>query len=399
MKLFGKSCRLILIVLLNTIFLFSLQTSYSTTNLEVSTTNMGNTLYFSYVFNFSTSSPNSIIAIEKPEDSVFINAFDDEGIEYEPLVIGDFYRFELRNRDTTSFTIQFTSTQILRDLYEENEQLFYVNSNVDLDNITVNFDTVRPYSEILSVYPRNYEVIEDNTRIITFQEGSLNDNLFRINYESNDTMSIWIFVLLSIPILFFVILYISLKAKPNPKDKDLNNYIEKNKNKEVNENNSNTELRNTLSLDNENTNTTKNIVYSFENEEGLDKNTSMNNKSKNSVMDEEKEKSKTTKKNNISIKNNELEEYIQKYFTENEQDVIRIISNNEGLMQQEILDTLTIFTKSTLSKILSKLERKKMIERVKVGKVNKLFIGEDLKKLIKNEKEEDNTDDEEKMNN
>lgn len=409
-----------MLMLLSFVFVVSMQNSFANTTLEVSTTNMGDTLYFSYEFNFSTSSPSSIIAIEKPEDSIFINAFDNEGVEYEPLVIGDFYRFELNNRDINSYTIQFTSAQTLKDIYELDEQTFYVNSNIDLDAIIVNFDVIRSFNEILNVYPRNYEVSENETRITTIQEGSLNDNLFRISYESTDSMSIWIFVLLSIPILFFVILYISLKAKPYSKDKNLGEFI--GKDSENGKNDSNNKYSSNKATLSTSSNSQEDIVYSFGNEDGsenqeleerlndkreddklnLAKNKKENNFEDSNLKQEKKpQNSNTNKKDVLNINpeksssdnvvgSNELEEYIQKYFTENEQDVIRVISKDEGLMQQEILDNLPIFTKSTLSKILSKLEKKKMIERVRVGKVNKLFIGEELKKLIKNEKEEDN---------
>lgn len=434
MKLFRRSYKFLVLILLSFVFVVSMQNSFANTTLEVSTTNMGDTLYFSYEFNFSTSSPSSIIAIEKPEDSIFVNAFDNEGVEYEPLVIGDFYRFELNNRDINSYTIQFTSAQTLRDIYEKDEQTFYVNSNVDLDQIIVSFDVTRPFNEVLNVYPRNYEVSEDETRITTLQEGSLDDNLFRISYESTDSMSIWIFVLLSIPILFFVILYISLKAKPHSKDKNLGDFIRKDSENE--KNNSNNKYSSNKATLPTSSNSDENIVYSFGNEddnnnielddqelekkvtvEKRDQKLSSNeirkeNKSEDINLEQNKktEQLNTNQKDSLNITSdksssdnvvgsNELEEYIQKYFTENEQDVIRVISNNEGLMQQEILDNLPIFTKSTLSKILSKLEKKKMIERVRVGKVNKLFIGEELKKLIKNEKEEDKSEEDKQEGN
>lgn len=66
-------------------------------------------------------------------------------------------------------------------------------------------------------------------------------------------------------------------------------------------------------------------------------------------------------------KNNKLN------FLDNTQKNILKIIKNKNLTQQEIANSLSI-KKSHLSKILNKLERQDLIERKKVGKVNKIIL-------------------------
>ena len=373
-----KSLSLILILIL------SLQAIYSD-SLRVTTTAADNSLLFKYEFSFPEFSPSSVIAIEKPQDSIFIRATDNFNNSLEPLTIGDFYRFELPNRDITSFTIEFSSRQTFQDIFNRDEQIFYVNSNIKLEEIFVSFDPVRPFSQIIDIHPRNFEFNVEENRIDVVQSGALEDNLFRIRYESSNDMSIatWIIVLLFIPIIFFVVLYISLKVKPSRENKSLDEYInpsQKEENLETPDNKNGKiittkphKLEKThiqINNDNQSSPVHDEITYSIETDDKIP------------VPIDEKIKEIEKYKSQTKPSNEDLEAYIQKYFTENEQDVIRTISKHEGIVQQEILDHLPIFTKSTLSKIISKLEGKKMIERVRVGKVNKLFLGEELKKLI-----------------
>lgn len=376
-----------------------------------------NSLEITYIFDFNQGSPNSIIAIEKPQDSIFISAIDSNSNSMTPSIIGDFYRFELVERDIDNFTIIFSSSNTYLEIFRTGEQILFVNSNIKLEKINLDFDVIKNFDDIIEIFPRNYEYLEEENRILITQLGALEDNMFRIRYrvENDSSISTWIIVLLTIPIIFFIALYFVIKIKPVNKEKKLDEFINKNSNEESTEDNNsskkdsnlnsnnnnddsdnnnddNTSIKSVKSQDLENA-TKKNedeiqiqldpkIIYTFDeklrtdntnNEQDVSSDISNNQESPTSIQNNEI--------NSISDKER-LEQYIQKYFTENEQDVIRVINNQEGIMQQEILDNLPIFTKSTLSKIITKLEGKKMIERVRVGKVNKLFLGPELKKLV-----------------
>jgi uncharacterized membrane protein len=68
------------------------------------------------------------------------------------------------------------------------------------------------------------------------------------------------------------------------------------------------------------------------------------------------------------------------FLTEKEAHIIGQLLKKDGIIQQKIADELGL-TKSNLTKILNKLERKELIVRKRVGKVNKVFLSEKVKKM------------------
>ena len=384
---------------LNIIFIFisTLIISFSyADSLFVSTNANSQTLEVTYFFNFTQGSPNSIIAIEKPQDAILVRGVDSDNNLIQPSIIGDFFRFELLTRDIDNFTIIFTSRETFQNIISNSEQVLYVNSNIKLDRIHVDFDTIKNFEQVTEIFPRNYEYNEETNRIIITQIGALEDNMFRIRYERQESslVSTWLIILLIIPIIFFIALYFVLKVKPESKEKKLDEFISKEEKEKKDSQNVYLDELKTHSKSKEKEEIIKtnpssiNVVYSLEDEN----NNNLHEENIDDIKLTQEDKNVTNSesssdKNSLpSTKINKIEEYIQKYLTENEQDIIRVISKQEGIMQQEILDNLPIFTKSTLSKIISKLEGKKIIERVRVGKVNKLFIGSELKKLVGEEK-------------
>ncbi|MEE8167426.1 MAG: MarR family transcriptional regulator [Candidatus Hydrothermarchaeales archaeon] len=67
-----------------------------------------------------------------------------------------------------------------------------------------------------------------------------------------------------------------------------------------------------------------------------------------------------------------------KILNERERFVLEEIIKNEGIKQRELIGKLG-YTKSSLSKILSKLEARGLIRKVKSGKVNRLYPGEKIR--------------------
>lgn len=67
-----------------------------------------------------------------------------------------------------------------------------------------------------------------------------------------------------------------------------------------------------------------------------------------------------------------------KILNERERRVLEEIIKNEGIKQYELLERLE-YTKTSLSKILAKLESRGLIKKKKIGKVNKLYPGEKIR--------------------
>ncbi len=67
-----------------------------------------------------------------------------------------------------------------------------------------------------------------------------------------------------------------------------------------------------------------------------------------------------------------------KILNERERRVIAEIVKSEGIRQRELMERLG-YTKSSLSKIVSKLEARELIKKVKSGKINRLYPGERIK--------------------
>jgi hypothetical protein len=67
-----------------------------------------------------------------------------------------------------------------------------------------------------------------------------------------------------------------------------------------------------------------------------------------------------------------------KILNERERRVLEAVIKKEGLRQYELRADLG-YTKASLSKILTKLESRGLIRKKKVGKINKLYIGEKLR--------------------
>ena len=74
----------------------------------------------------------------------------------------------------------------------------------------------------------------------------------------------------------------------------------------------------------------------------------------------------------------QYEEITSKYLTENEKEIVEIVNTNEGISQNDILNFLPNLTKSNLSKIISKLNSKRILKRIRVGKINKIYLGDKL---------------------
>ncbi|PIU22594.1 MAG: hypothetical protein COT14_00355 [Candidatus Diapherotrites archaeon CG08_land_8_20_14_0_20_30_16] len=75
------------------------------------------------------------------------------------------------------------------------------------------------------------------------------------------------------------------------------------------------------------------------------------------------------------IKNYKREEKQNLYLDSTQKNILDFVKKKKSITQQEIANSLQI-KKSNMSKILNKMERNSLIERKKVGKVNKVVLAE-----------------------
>lgn len=67
------------------------------------------------------------------------------------------------------------------------------------------------------------------------------------------------------------------------------------------------------------------------------------------------------------------------FMKDDEKTVIELIKGNEGIVQKRLVES-TGFSKAKISKIVSELEKRKIVRVEKVGRRNKLFLTEEFKK-------------------
>jgi DNA-binding MarR family transcriptional regulator len=221
-----------------------------------------------------------------------------------------------------------------------------VNFNIPINNLKFTLNLLDNISKINDVFPRNYLIDSENKKIEWNLKNFTDYSLFLVKFdeinnltENNENNKSMFGILITILILSLIIIIIKLLIKY--KKLELN-FI-KNKN-----------------IPKENEKLEENV---------LNLNLSLKEEDKNNIED-----------NKIDFEKY-LNEYAEKYLTENEKEVLFVIKNNEGILQNEILNYLPKLNKSTLSKIISKLETKKVLNKIKVGKVNKIFLGEKFKNL------------------
>lgn len=286
---------------------------------------------FRYLFIFKETEDYSSFSFEKPKDARIIYAKDNLGKSIRYSVAGDYYIFRPEDIASKTFDIRFTSQSVSDYIKTKNAFSSYVNFNFPVENLRFKLSTKNLNREIIDVFPRDFTT-SDNRDYIWTLKGLEQDTLFLVNFEprENDNFTTTISptnmyylgaALLIIVIIATIVLIFGRKRYQK-----------------------------------EEKTTEKVIVQKVVNEKG-----------------EELETKIETQKVEISF-----EEIVDKYLTENEKEVAEIVKDNKGISQYDILNFLPHLTKSNLSKIITKLHNKKFLSRIRVGKVNKIYLGEKL---------------------
>jgi len=314
-------------------FLISLSCTFAT-NVEIEAKIYNSYTLFTYNIDLEDESLNSF-SLEKLEDSKVEEAQGDSG-KLSYTTAGDFLIFKVPDRKASKFKLKIKSNLATSQIYNKESFSHYVSFNFPIDNLTFKLILIDNIGEIKEAFPRNF-VVGKEGGIVWTQQNVLDDTLFLVNFKNvknskpapSSNFS-YVVVLLFLPIFLFIILFYIVKKS----------HQEENKKKEANK-------------------------------KGKKKVRKKIQEKKENVVKEKKSENLRGEK-----KETKFEEIVEKYLTENEKEIVKLIKENEGISQYDILNHLPKLTKSNLSKIISKLHSKRILNRIRVGKVNKIYLGE-----------------------
>lgn len=299
---------------------------------------------FNYIFQFDANSSTKKFSVEKPKDATLNYIVDKNGpIEYS--VAGDYYIFKPENAQENTFLLRYESKEISKNIFETDSFRTYIGFDFIVENLSFELVLKDDFGDINDIFPAYYILFPDR-RIKWNMENSTKESLFIVDFKdvsqaSNDksgidyTFLLIIFIPTIVILVGFVLLY---KNYAN-----LTNKITKEKNHIQND---------------------------------VDEADIVSNKN-TQVGDIQKIAPETKKiKSPEELKEEKFIEIVEKHLTENEKIVVILIKENEGLSQQDILNHLPQLSKSNLSKIISKLHSKRILKRIKVGKISKIYLGE-----------------------
>ena len=292
---------------------------------------------FTYNFYFDEEDSYKRFSFEKPsEDAKIDYAINQDGEDLKYTTVGDYLILrpnEIKNND---FSVRFISESISEEVISKKSFSIYSDFDFPVDLLVHRIEMYENFGDITEVFPRDYTQTKDNVEWES--ENVTSDILFLVNFGSEKASEdFWSenFKIISIVIIAVLVIVVIALLTFFIMSRRKNNVKEKPKKVEV------------------------------------------------ISKDEEKE---------ISDK---YEEVTQKYLTENEKDVVDIVKEHDGISQYDILNYLPSMSKSNLSKIITKLNSKRILNRIRVGKINKIYLGERLEPQKEKEKEDRNEKDKE----
>lgn len=298
-------------------------------NVSVNVNGIESAIVFDYQFSFSDDESYNSFSFEKPRDAKIVYATDSSTNESVPYSIaGDYFIFKPEDIEGKTFKIKFTSREKYSEIFEKNTFSIYANFNFPVENFQFYFDT-KNIGEVREAFPRNYLI--ENGDVISWRLNNISsDTLFLINFEENVqngngyfdlNQYLWIIILAIVLVLLFITGFVFGRKYFTTKPEKPR---------------------------------------------------------KSSAGDEVKADSEDNLEMVESDEEEKFENIINKYLTENEKEVVDIVKENPGISQYDILNFIPTLTKSNLSKIISKLHSRRILNRIRVGKVNKIYLGEKL---------------------
>ncbi len=286
---------------------------------------------FVYSLKFDENESYSSFSFEKPRDASIIAAKNSDGESLSYKVAGDYFIFTPEDTNGQNFEVVLKSKFLSEEVLSKNSFSTYVNFNFPVETLVFNLFFDGNFNEVQDRFPRDYEV-SDTGEIIWTLENVEEDTFFLVNFEANSPNDFLQTNLVYLMIGLFVVILVLIIVSSF-------------------------------------------VFFKF-------RKTLVNGEVVKKEQKEEKEESEE------EITEEKFEEFTAKYLTENEKEVVDVVKENEGISQYDILNYLPQLTKSNLSKIISKLNAKRILDRVKVGKINKIYLGEKLKNEEKSEKKD-----------
>lgn len=291
---------------------------------------------FTYQFVFNDDENYKSFSFEKPSDAKLDYSIDDLGNTVKTNFAGDYFIVQpLEDTKSRVYEVRFISKLTSENIISKNSFSQYTNFNFPVEKLVFTFKLENDFGDIEEYFPRSYEEISSNEFRWTINKVET-DTLFLVNFQGNPmpiksnsgNLMYWLgwIILITILLSLIAVYILLIKNKDSSKSKNIN--------------------------------TPSTIIH-------------------NTI-------------NSNEVDNNKYEEITSKYLTENEKEIVEVIKDNQGISQYDILNYLPNITKSNLSKIISKLNSKRILSRIRVGKVNKIYLGEKLEKThedIKSKKE------------
>lgn len=292
---------------------------------------------YNYAIEFQTNDSISKFSIEKPKDAQIDYAVDKFGtVNYDSA--GDYFIFKSKDIQENYFLVKFHSEEDSNNIFKTDAFRTYLSFDFPVNNLKFNIDFKDNFGEGIDIFPSSF-TMDDSDRILWEFENVSEDLLFVVNFKDSksniETGSVnKDLIYLSTIIVLFVIIgifttryYIKRKTKSLKNKKKIDEVI----------------LDNTFDNNLESKSNDPKALYQENNKKSID-------------------------------------EIIEMHLTENEGEVLLLVKENEGISQYDILNYLPKLTKSNLSKIISKLHVRKILNRIKVGKVNKIYLGDRIRK-------------------
>jgi uncharacterized membrane protein len=310
--------------------LISINFSYSS-QIDVNTYVYEDYTIFNYVIKLDDNFSQTKFNLKKPTDGKISYLVDKNGpVEYR--VSGDKLIFEPKDIDENVFLVKITSEETSKEIFYTDSFRTYMGFNTKINTLNYNLIFKENFGELIDVFPENY-TLENEEKYSWTLKDLTKESLFVVNFnkleEEKDNTLLYIALGLSIFLIIFIVLFtiIYIRYRKEEKRKD---------------------------------------------------------RQKVRVKEEKKKegdiKEVETQSDEIVEPEDTLEDFIEKHLTENEKEVVLLIRDHEGISQYDILNHLPKLTKSNLSKIISKLHSRKILKRIKVGKVNKIHLGEKFEK-------------------
>ena len=308
---------------------------------------------FTYNLHFNNNDSYRSFSFEKPLDSRTDYAIDNYDNTIKYTMAGDYIIFRPEeNTQNHSYEIRLLSQSISSNIIGKKAFMNYINFNFPVEKLIYVVQISEDLGEIDEIFPRDY-IITQNSEIKWELSEVQSDTLFLINFDHSgpyfsESQLIYIIgwvILIALFSILFLSYFIFMKKK-----KEISKKVDLKPETEIS-------------------------PYSSQEK------TLSNLKTPPPIEPKEKESSPSKVPSDETF-----DAYITKYLTDNEREVVNVVKGNEGISQYDILNFLPSMTKSNLSKIISKLNSKRVLNRIKVGKVNKIYLGEKLDSTISSSK-------------